>query len=68
MMQQRPYHVGSYVKVHHSMPYFLPEGLPEGASVKVIAFEIGGRTVEYRGRRFEVPMACVDSGWIEVVR
>jgi hypothetical protein len=68
MMRQRPYHIGSYIKVYQCVPYRLPAGVPDGATVKVISFGIGMREVEYRGVRYEIPMACVDSGWIEVVR
>ena len=60
MVQPRPYYVGSWVKVKHAMPYFLPDGLPEGASVKVIKMETGSRTVEYRRKEFSIPMACID--------
>lgn len=66
MMRQRPYSTGSYVKVFSTIPYPLPDGLPDGATVRVISFETGQRWVEYRGRRFKVPMACVDPGWFTV--
>jgi hypothetical protein len=46
--------------------YRLPNGLPEGAQVVVIAFASGLRVVEFEGRRFEVPMACVNSGFRKV--
>jgi hypothetical protein len=64
MVQPRPYYVGSWVKVKHSTPYMLPDGLPEGASVKVIRFETGARVVEYRGKQFSIPMPCVDRDFI----
>ena len=60
MWQERPYHVGSWVKVKRSQPYELPDGLPEGASVKVVKIETGSRTVEYRRKEFRIPMACID--------
>jgi hypothetical protein len=47
--------------------YRLPDGLPESAQVKVIPIETGTRIVEYNGQRFEVPQACINSGF-RVVR
>lgn len=60
MWQERPYGVGSWVKVRNCQPYLLPDGLPDGASVKVIQLETGSRTVEYRRTRFTIPMVCVE--------
>ncbi len=69
MIQQRPYRVGSMVRVHHVQGgYSLPEGLPEGAVVAVRAFEPGMRVVEWRQRRYQVPMACIESGFRVIVR
>ena len=39
----------------------LPEGLPQGATVRIVGFDIGRFDVEYRGRRFMIPMACVEN-------
>jgi len=66
MWQEIPYYVGSWVKVKHCQPYELPQGLPEGASVKVIKKDIGSRIVEYRRKQFEIPMACIDRPLKEV--
>jgi hypothetical protein len=67
-IRQMPYRVGSKVRVYHVHGgYQLPDGLPEGAQVIVVSIETGIRIVEYNGRRFEVPQACVNSGF-RVVR
>lgn len=39
----------------------LPAGLPEGAAVKIVGFDIGRFEVEHRGRRFRIPMSCVEN-------
>lgn len=66
MWRERPYYVGSWVKVKRCQPYELPEGLPEGASVKVIKMETGQRTVEYRRKPFTIPLACIDRPLIQM--
>jgi hypothetical protein len=67
-IRQLPYRVGSRVRIYHVHGgYRLPDGLPEGAQVTVIAIETGLRVVEYDGQRFEVPQACINSGF-RVVR
>jgi hypothetical protein len=64
MLQQLPYRVGSKVRVYHVQGgYRLPDGLPEGAQVVVVAKEPGLVTVEHDGHRFEVPQACINSGF-----
>lgn len=47
--------------IARSLPtsYKLPQGLPEGATVKLLDFEIGTYEVEYEGKKFEVPSACI---------
>jgi hypothetical protein len=48
--------------------YRLPEGLAEGARVKVVGVDIGARDVEFEGRRFRIAMPCVDNGlefWVD---
>ncbi|MGE3313040.1 MAG: hypothetical protein AB7O66_23985 [Limisphaerales bacterium] len=64
MLRQIRYRIGSRVRVFN-VPggYPLPAGLPEGAQVVVLVIEPGIRVVEYQGQRFEVPMACVNSGF-----
>lgn len=65
MLRQKSYRVGDLVHVRHVHDgYRLPHGLPEGAEVRVVAFDIGTRAVEYNGRRFDVANACIDSGWL----
>jgi hypothetical protein len=39
----------------------LPEGLPEGATVRIVSFDIGHFDVEYKGRRFKISMVCVEN-------
>ena len=38
--------------------YPLPEGLPEGATVKVLSFDTGYYDVEFQGRQFKIFMMC----------
>jgi hypothetical protein len=58
MIRQKPYRIGDLVKVKHVHGgYPLPAGLPEGATVRVLAFDIGYRDVEYQGQVFHVAMA-----------
>ena len=55
-------YVGKVAKVRSdfdSVP--LPEGLPEGASVRIVGFDIGHFDVEHQGRRFRISMACVEN-------
>ncbi len=68
MLRQVSYAVGSKVRVF-SVPggYPLPPGLPEGAQVVVVVIEPGMRVVDFRGQRFDVAQACVNSGF-RVVR
>lgn len=52
---------GARVKVHNCFGgYVLPAGLPEGATVSVVSFEIGYYHVEFQGERYRVAMACVE--------
>lgn len=64
ILWQIPYRVGSCVRVY-TVPggYSLANGLPEAAQVVVMAIEAGSRVVEFEGRHFEVPQACVDFGF-----
>ena len=60
MMFQKTYRVGDHVMVHSVHGgYSLPDGLPERATVRVVAMSPGTRTVEHDGRRFEVAMAVL---------
>ena len=67
MIVQIGYGVGSKVRIRNVHGgYRLPDGLPEGVRVAVVAKAIGVRTVEWEGKWFEVSMACIDSGWLTV--
>jgi hypothetical protein len=61
----QPRRVGDMVKKRQCLNrYRLPEGLPEGAKVKVV----GARDIEFEGRRFRMAMPCVNDGleyWVE---
>ncbi len=64
MLRQLPFGPGSRVRVHHvNGGYRLPGGLPDNALVVVFARDGGLVVVEHEGRRFEVALACVDSGF-----
>ena len=64
MLEQIRYGVGSWVRVRNVHGgYRLPEGLQQWARVRVEAMDAGMRRVRWRGRSFDVPMACIDSGW-----
>ena len=39
----------------------LPEGLPEGVSVRIVGFDLGHFDVVYLGRHFRISMACVEN-------
>ena len=41
--------------------YELPDGLPEGATVRIVGFDIGHFEVEYEGQRFKISMTCVEN-------
>jgi hypothetical protein len=48
--------------------YPLPQGLPDGAVVRVVAFIHAYRVVEWQGRQLKVYMANIDSGLKECPR
>jgi len=62
---KKPYHPGDMVKVKAMTPpcYALPDGLPDGATVKVLNRDIGYDDVEYEGKVYCVSMTLVDSGY-----
>ena len=39
----------------------LPPGLPEGAQVRIVGFDIGRFEVEHRGQTFKISMTCVEN-------
>lgn len=65
MLIKRQYKAGDVVRVKAINPpcYALPEGLPNGATVKVIRRHTGFDEVEYGGRVFDVSMVLIDSGY-----
>lgn len=64
MCRERSYELGATVKTRRVVSYPLPEGLPEGAAVKVVEMESGSRVVEYQGKRFRVSMTNVTAGML----
>ena len=63
MVRVKPHRVGDTVKVrsvHGGYP--LPEGLPKGAEVRVVAFDHAYRLVEWQGHEFRVYMMNLDTG------
>jgi hypothetical protein len=62
MCQEKSYRVGDKVRVRSVTSYPLPDGLPDGAVVKVLEIDVGRRDVEHNGRRFSVAMANVSAG------
>lgn len=64
LCRERPYQLGATVKARDVVSYPLPDGLPEGAEVKVVEMESGSRVVEYQGKRFRVSMTNVTAGML----
>ena len=65
MVIKKQYGIGDFVKVKAIDPpvYSLPDGLPDGATVKVVRRDIGYDDVEYEGKVYEVSMVLIDSGY-----
>ena len=62
MKKKRINYVGKMARVHSGVGgYDLPEGLPEGANVRIVGFDIGHFEVEYHGRVYKISMACVEN-------
>jgi len=62
--RKKNYEIGDLVRVRHCWGgYQLPVGLEEGASVRVVAKEVGFICAEREGHKFIVSMACIESGW-----
>lgn len=60
--RRRINYVGKVARVRscfEAMP--LPEGLPEGSTVKIVGFDIGHFEVEHEGRNFRIAMVCVEN-------
>lgn len=55
-------YIGKFARVRSSFEDSqLPDGLPEGATVKIVGFDIGHFDVEHRGRKFKISMSCVEN-------
>jgi hypothetical protein len=65
MIRKKLYRIGDMVKVRAVNPpvYSLPDGLPNGATVKVVGKICGYDDVEYEGKVFRVSMVLIDSGY-----
>lgn len=60
--RKRINYIGKIARVRSTFDgYELPDGLPEGANVKIVGFDIGHFDVEHRGRKFKIPMVCVEN-------
>jgi hypothetical protein len=69
MVRVKSYKVGDMVPVAPVLGgYPLPEGLPDGAVVRVVAFDHAYRVVEWQGREFRVHMANMQPGLVPVPR
>jgi hypothetical protein len=63
MVRVKSYKVGDMIPVESvSGGYPLPEGLPEGAVVRVVQFVHAYRLVEWQGKQFKVYMANLQPG------
>lgn len=64
MWVKNSYKIGDMVKVEAIDPpcIALPEGLPDGATVKIVAIHTGYEDVEYEGKIYHVSMVLIDSG------
>jgi hypothetical protein len=59
---KRVNYIGRMARVRSSFDgEALPDGLPEGATVRIVGFEIGRFGVEHQGRMFKIPMICVEN-------
>ena len=69
MIYEKPYQAGDLVKVKAMDPpvYQLPDGLPNGATVKVLRKDIGYTDVEFEGKAYRVPMVLIDNGMVETL-
>jgi hypothetical protein len=60
--RRRINYVGKLARVRSCFDsMILPEGLPEGSMVKIVAFDIGHFEVEHEGRKFRIAMVCVQN-------
>ena len=67
--QSKRFRPGHLVKVHPCHGgYALPDGLPNGATVKVLASDHGSIDVHFDGNKFTVSLACIDSGYLYELR
>jgi hypothetical protein len=61
--KKRINYVGKVARVRSGMDAdeSLPNGLPEGSTVKIVGFDIGHFDVEHDGREFKISMNCVEN-------
>ncbi len=60
--RRRINYVGKMAKIRSGVGgYELPEGLPEGSTVRIVGFDIGHFEVEHEGRTYTISMACVEN-------
>jgi hypothetical protein len=60
--RRRINYVGKVAKVRSCFDSAqLPEGLPEGSTVRIVGFDFGHFDVEFRGRHFRISMSCVEN-------
>ncbi|MBC8095674.1 MAG: hypothetical protein H7Y43_07665 [Akkermansiaceae bacterium] len=58
--KKRINYVGKVAKVRSGFDgYELPEGLPEGSTVRIVSFDIGHFEVEHEGQTYKISMTCV---------
>ena len=67
--RKKAYRTGDIVKIRYwtgADP--IPDGLPDGISVKVVGCDNGSNDVEFEGKVFRVSKTCIDSGlehWVD---
>lgn len=61
MSSEKSFKIGDVVFCRCADGVELPVGLPDNARAKVVATYIGSAFVEYDGRTYMVPNACVHS-------
>lgn len=69
VIYEKPYQAGDMVKVKAMDPpvYQLPDGLPNGATVKVLRKDVGYTDVEFEGKEYRVPMVLIDNGMVKTL-
>jgi hypothetical protein len=69
MIYEKPYKVGDMVKVKAMDPpvYQLPEGLPDGATARVLRKDVGYTNIEYEGKEYRVPMVLIENDMVKTL-